>query len=142
MKLSTLKRNLKNKFASEILGAGSRETQLVFSFEFAPKPANKFNLKAIIKKMLVAGIVGLGFTVCSTTASASSMIIDAPNVFSNMVSSMQQLSELQSEANTISLTYLSIQQQAQQQAMITNEILGMPNVDEVTVTTIHAFKKA
>lgn len=100
MRLTTLKNKLNREFASEILGAGSRETQLAFSFEFEAKPANTFNLKATIKKMLVAGIVGLGFTVCSTTANASSMIIDAPNIASNMISTVQQLSELQSEGNS------------------------------------------
>ena len=57
MKLSTLKNKLKRQSASQILGQGSEETQLSFSFEFA---ANTFSLKAIIKKSLAIGIVGFG----------------------------------------------------------------------------------
>ena len=62
MKLSTLKNKLKRQSASSILGAGSRETQLAFSFEFEAKPTNILSFKALIKKALNVGIVGFGLT--------------------------------------------------------------------------------
>jgi hypothetical protein len=62
MKLSTLTNKLKRQSASSILGKGSEETQLAFSFEFERKPANTLSLKAVIKKVLAIGIVGFSFT--------------------------------------------------------------------------------
>ena len=61
MRLATLKNKLKREYASDFLGQGSAETQLAFSFEFSPKPSKLLNLKWIIKKLLVARIVGFGF---------------------------------------------------------------------------------
>jgi hypothetical protein len=93
------------------------------------------------KKILTATLIALGLTAYVTTASAFSPmgISDFNDAILNLANSEKNL---QAEIKLISLNYLSSKQQAQQQAMITNEILGMPNVDEVTVTTIHAFKKA
>jgi hypothetical protein len=62
MKLSTLTNKLKRQSASSILGQGTEETQLAFSFEFERKPANILSFTAVIKKALAVGIVGFGIT--------------------------------------------------------------------------------
>jgi len=89
MNISTLKRNLKNKFASEILGSGSLEAQLVFYFEFEAKPSKTFNLKATIKKLLAAGIVAFGFVVV-VPASATMPVVGVTPV-STLTKEIEQI---------------------------------------------------
>ena len=77
MNFSTLKNKLKRQSASQLLGQGTEETQLAFSFEFEAKPANPLSFKAVIKKVLAIGIVGFSLTgvVVGNMFSLSSLLL-------------------------------------------------------------------